>query len=54
MVVKRTEKISVTFTPQEKDMIEQLAEKRNMTQAAFCRYCVLNYIDAVKRYKSKK
>ena len=57
VAVNKTEKISITVTPQQKERWERWANKKEMPLASFVRYCTNAHIEAmeryIKRYKSE-
>ena len=50
VAVNKTEKISITVTPQQKERWEKWADKKEMPLASFCRYCINAHIEAMERY----
>ena len=54
MPVTKTEKLTITLTPSQKERIETEARERDMSVASFIRYSTLAYIDAINRYKKSK
>jgi hypothetical protein len=48
---KREKKVSIVLTPKQYEEWREESEKRDMTMAAFVRYCVHFYLTTLKRYK---
>lgn len=50
VAVNKTEKISITVTPGQKERWEEWANRKEMPLASFCRYCINAHIEAMERY----
>lgn len=53
MPIMKTEKVSVSFTPAQKERIEKFAEKADLTISSFIRYVTVSYMDAMEKYKKR-